>query len=68
MFISMIIIAFTQGGSFTLAGIIAHEDYGSKYYNKILGIFMTGAAIGILIYDELVFDQMYYWLTTSENN
>jgi hypothetical protein len=33
--------------------------YGPKYIAKILGIFMTGAATGILLFDEVVFDLMY---------
>ena len=68
LFLSVIIVAFISGGSFTLAGIIAHEDYGSKHYNKILGIFMTGAAAGIFIYDELVFGFMYNFFASGDNN
>lgn len=68
LFIAIVIVAFISGSSFVIAGQIAHEDYGSKYYNLILGIFMTGAAIGILIFEELVFDQFYYWFTTSDSN
>ena len=57
--LAVIIVGFVSGGTFTLMGIIAHEDYGPKYIAKILGIFMTGAAVGILIFDEVVFDIMY---------
>lgn len=56
LFLSVVIVAFVSGSSFTLAGIVAHEDYGAKHFNKILGIFMTGGAIGILVFDELIFD------------
>lgn len=56
LMVAVMIVAFVSGSSFVLAGQIAHEDYGSKHYTKILGIFMTGAAVGILIFDELVFD------------
>lgn len=66
LFIAVVIVAFVSGSTFTLAGQVAHEDYGSKHYNKILGIFMTGAAFGILIFDELVFDQFYYWFSSHE--
>ena len=66
--VSVIIVAFISGGSFTLAGIIAHEDYGSKHYNKILGVFMTGAAIGILIFDQLVFGLFFNMLNDSSNS
>jgi len=66
LLLSVMIVAFVSGSSFVLAGQIAHEDYGSKHYNKILGIFMTGAAVGILIFEELVFDQLYYWFSSQE--
>jgi len=56
LYISIILVAFISGGSFTVIGVISHEDYGLRYIMKILGFFMTGAAIGILIFDELVFD------------
>lgn len=56
LLLSVMIVAFVSGSSFVLAGQIAHEDYGGKHFNKILGIFMTGAAVGILIFEELVFD------------
>jgi MFS family permease len=59
LYFAVIIVGFVSGGTFTLMGIIAHEDYGPKYIAKILGIFMTGAATGILLFDEVVFDLMY---------
>ena len=65
MSLAVIIVAFAEGGVFVLAGIIAHEDYGSKKYTKILGIFMTGAAIGILVFEKLVFDYLYNFLYSS---
>ncbi len=65
-FASVVIVAFISGGSFTLAGIIAHEDYGAKHYNKILGIFMTGAAVGILIFDQLVFGLFFNMLNDGQ--
>jgi len=52
-------VGFVSGGSFCLIGIIAHEDYGSYNVVKILGYLMTGAAFGIFIFDELVFDLLY---------
>lgn len=58
-FLAICIVGFTSGGAFTLIGIISHEDYGTKHVTKILGFLMTGAAFGILIFDELVFDIMY---------
>ena len=66
--LSVIIVAFAEGGVFFLAGIIAHEDYGSKKYTKILGIFMTGAAFGILIYEKLVFDYLYNFFSSADDN
>jgi MFS family permease len=68
LYLSVIIVAFSEGGLFVLAGIIAHEDYGSKKYTKILGIFMTGAAVGILIFEKLVFDYLYNMMATYEDN
>ena len=68
LLLAVMIVAFVSGSSFVLAGQIAHEDYGSKHFNKILGIFMTGAAVGILVFEELVFDQLYHFFTTQESN
>jgi MFS family permease len=67
-YIAVIIVAVVSGGSFTLAGIISHEDYGSKHYNKILGIFMTGAAGGILLFDQLVFGLFFKILNDTNNS
>lgn len=64
LLISVIIVAFVEGSCFTVAGQIAHEDYGGKHYGKILGIFLTGAAVGIFIFQELVFDRLYPWFAT----
>lgn len=49
--LATIIVGFISGGSFTLVGVIAHEDYGTKNVAKILGTIMTGAAGAILVYD-----------------
>lgn len=51
LFISVVIVAFISGSSFVLAGQVAHEDYGEKHFGKILGIFMTAGAFGLLIFD-----------------
>lgn len=64
--LSVILVAFIEGSTFVLLGIIAHEDYGTKRYSQILGIFMTAAAVGILVYDILVFDQFYSYFITQE--
>jgi len=55
----MIIVGFASGGSFCLIGIISQEDYGTKHMSRIIGYLMTGAAVGILIFDELIFDLLY---------
>jgi hypothetical protein len=57
--LAVIIVGFVSGGCFTLIGIIAHEDYGTKWVSKIIGYLMTGAAFGILIFDKLLFDLLY---------
>ena len=67
LYIAVIIVGFISGGTFTLMGIIAHEDYGSKHLAKALGLFMTAAAVGILIFDELVFDFMYNSFATEKD-
>ena len=66
-FLAIIIVGFTSGGSFCLIGIIAHEDYGTKHVSKILGYLMTGAAIGILVFDELLFDILYNMFASQSN-
>ncbi len=63
--LAIIIVGFVSGGTFCLVGIITHEDYGTRNVSKILGYLMTGAAIGILIFDELIFDQMYHAFTSN---
>ena len=68
LYLAVCLIAFVEGGCFVLAGIIAHEDYGSKKYSRILGIFLTGGALGIFIFQKLVFDYLYRFLTASEDN
>lgn len=67
LYIAVIIVGFISGGTFTLMGIIAHEDYGTKNVPKILGVFMTGAAVGIFIFDELIFDLMYRAFATEKD-
>eukprot|EP00347_Sterkiella_histriomuscorum_P000271 403376522 len=66
LFISVVLVAFISGSSFVLAGQVAHEDYGEKHFGKILGIFMTAGAFGLLIFDQLIFDQLYYWFSTQD--
>jgi MFS family permease len=67
LFIAVVIVAFISGSSFVLAGQVAHEDYGDKHFGKILGIFMTAGALGLLIFDQLIFDQMYSWFSARDN-
>jgi hypothetical protein len=67
MYISLGLCGFIQGGSFTLVAVISHEDYGSKHVSKILGFILTGGAIGILIFDEIVFDQVYSMFASTSD-
>eukprot|EP00349_Pseudokeronopsis_sp_Brazil_P008299 CAMPEP_0202970672 /NCGR_PEP_ID=MMETSP1396-20130829/19212_1 /ASSEMBLY_ACC=CAM_ASM_000872 /TAXON_ID= /ORGANISM="Pseudokeronopsis sp., Strain Brazil" /LENGTH=116 /DNA_ID=CAMNT_0049699345 /DNA_START=1194 /DNA_END=1544 /DNA_ORIENTATION=+ len=65
----MILVGFVSGGSFCLIGIMAHEDYGSKHLSKIIGYLMTGAAVGILIFEVLILDVLYpHFATGSMTN
>ena len=48
-------------------GIIAHEDHGHKHVGKILGVFMTAGAIGIIIFDEFVFDILYHSMASDKD-
>jgi hypothetical protein len=59
MMITVILVGFASGSTFTLMGVIAHEEYGLGNINRILAILMTSAAIGIFVFDELIFDWMY---------
>lgn len=61
-FWSYLMIAFASGSSYVLAGQVAHEDYGDKHFGKILGVFLTGAAVALLIFEKFVFDYMYSYL------
>jgi MFS family permease len=67
LYVAMMIVGFVEGGTFVLAGIIAHEDYGSKKYAKILGIFMTGAALGIFLFEKVIFDWIYSATASSSD-
>lgn len=67
MYLALGICGFVQGGSFTLIAVISHEDYGSKHVSKILGFLLTGGALGIFIFDELVFDQVYGMFASSSD-
>ena len=57
--VAFCIAGYVSGGFFTLIGVIANEEYGPKSYSKTLGFFMTGASIGIFLFDYVVFDIMY---------
>jgi MFS family permease len=63
--VAFMVAGFVSGGFFTLMGIIANEEFGAKSYAKVLGFFMTGASLGIFIYDYLVFDVMYSKYTSD---
>lgn len=66
-YVAVIIVGFVSGGAFCLIGIISHEDYGTKWVSKIIGYFMTGAAFGILIFDEIIFDVLYNMFASESN-
>jgi MFS family permease len=65
LYIAVIIVGFVSGGTFTLMGIIAHEEHGHKHVGKILGIFMTAGAVGIIFFDEVVFDLLYHAMASD---
>jgi len=48
-------VGFVQGGCFVLIGIIAHEEYGIKKYIKVVGYMLSAGALGIFIFDMLIF-------------
>ena len=69
LYLAVCIVGFVQGGCFVLVGIISHEEFGIKNFSKSLGRILTAGAVGILIYDQLVFTYLYNFLganTTSE--
>ena len=66
LFASTLIAGFATGGSFMIAGQIAIEDYGAKHFSKMLGIFFTAAGVGMLLFDEVMFQYMYYWYNLSD--
>ena len=55
----MIIAGINYGSILALMTIISHEDYGGKNIPKILGAFMTAGAVGILIYEQVIFVSFY---------
>ena len=64
-FWSYMFVSFASGSSYVLAGQVAHEDYGDKHFGKILGIFLTGAAVALLIFEKIIFDYLYAYLKPS---
>ena len=42
-----------------MIGIIAHEEYGIKKYIKVIGYMLTAGAVGIFIFDMLIFQYLY---------
>ena len=55
----MIIVGFVSGGCFCLIGIIAQENYGTKRIAKVIGYLMTGAAVGIFVFEMVIFEILY---------
>lgn len=52
-------VGFVSGSTFTLMGVIAHEEYGLANINRILAVLLSFAAAGILLFQEFVFDFIY---------
>ena len=67
LYIAVIVVGFVCGGTFTLMGIIAHEEHGHKHVSQILGIFMTAGAFGIIFFDEIVFDLLYHAMASDKD-
>lgn len=61
------IVGFVSGSTFTLMGVIAHEGYGLANISRVLGVLMTSAAVGILLYEEFVFDKIYEAYATKDD-
>lgn len=59
LFIAVILTGFVSGSTFTIMGVVAHEEYGPGNVTKILAILMTSAAAGILLFEEVIFSWMY---------
>ena len=55
LYLAVIMVGFVQGGCFVLIGIIAHEEYGIKKYIKVVGYMLSAGALGIFIFDMLIF-------------
>jgi MFS family permease len=68
LFVAVVIAGFTTGGSFMVAGQIAIEDYGAKHFSKMLGIFFTAGGIGMLVFDEIMFQYMYLWFNIQDES
>lgn len=67
--LAMFLTALAYGSSFSLMGIIAHESYGIESFSKILGSFMTAGAVGLFIYEQLIFISFYsFFAGRSDGN
>jgi hypothetical protein len=66
--LAMLFTSIAYGGTFTLMGIIAHESYGVHSFAKVLGTFMTAGAVGILIYEQIIFVTFYSFFSSHSEN
>lgn len=59
LFLAVILVGFVSGSTFTIMGVVAHEEYGLGNVTKILAMLMTASAVGIFIFEEVIFSWMY---------
>jgi len=64
-FVATIIVGFNSGSTLVCLAAIAHESYGKKYLNVVLGYMLTGVAVGFFLFDVLIFDQLYGFFATE---
>lgn len=47
--------AFSEGGFLVALGSYVHEEYGQMHLGVFMGYIITGGAIGIFVFDELIY-------------
>lgn len=67
LMLANVLVGFLSGSTFTIMGVIAHEEYGIGNISRILAMLMTASAVGILVFEEFVFDWMYAFFATQND-
>jgi hypothetical protein len=66
--LAMLLTSLAYGSTFTLMGVFAHESYGVHSFAKVLGAFMTAGAVGIFIFEQIIFVSFYSFFSSNSGS